>query len=437
MPGAINVRHVFYCPGYDAAADSRYRRLFVEEFARLAERFAVERDIGPVQQNEAVPSMRWAVAAGNGEWRTETIYEVLRWEDLIRRDLNRTWVKRGPLLLKGIAAAFRERTIFRLFRIDRHFAAGLFYPHFALLGLIVAALLVAYGATSLVDLVLPLSNVTTGIITVGFVVVLVRAAQPLLRQAYVYHLMDDWIFNRQNALGKRPDFDARLDQFARRIVAAVLEGDAQEILVVGHSTGVIVAIEVLTRALALDPQLNQHGPSLAVLTIGSRVPGAALWNGAYRLRETIARLATDPTVLWVEYQAPQDFLNAFRFDPVRDLRLDLGARTRTGPVIRSPRFKEILLPRTYRRRRWNLFRMHFQFLMANEIPGEYDYLMITCGPVSLADRIANPQAAVDRAYGTADQSRRCTVIGSESPGRNVSRQTGSTTAPAASCSRTL
>ena len=110
------------------------------------------------------------------------------------------------------------------------FAAGLFYPHFALLGLIVAALLVAYGATSLVDLVLPLSNVTTGIITVGFVVVLVRAAQPLLRQAYVYHLMDDWIFNRQNALGKRPDFDTRLDQFARRIVAAVLEGDAQEIL---------------------------------------------------------------------------------------------------------------------------------------------------------------------------------------------------------------
>ena len=128
MPGAINVRHVFYCPGYDAAADSRYRRLFVEEFARLAEHFAIERDIGPVQQDEAVPSMRWAVAANNGKWRTETTYEVVRWEDLIRRDLNRTWVKRGPLLLRGIVAAFRERTIFRLFRIDWHFAAGCSTP---------------------------------------------------------------------------------------------------------------------------------------------------------------------------------------------------------------------------------------------------------------------------------------------------------------------
>src|SRR5260370_2372040 len=89
----------------------------------------------------------------------------------------------------------------------------------------------------------------------------------------------------------------------------------------------------------------------------------------------------------------------------------------------------MLLRRADRRRRWNLFRMHFQLLMANEIPGEYDYLMITCGPVSLADRIANPQAAVDRAYGTADQSRRCTVIGNASPGRNSTPQTGPTPPP--------
>jgi hypothetical protein len=36
--------------------------------------------------------------------------------------------------------------------------------------------------------------------------------------------------------------------------------------------------------------------------------------------------------------------------------------------------------------------------MANEIPGEYDYPMIVCGPVFLADRIADPEAAVATAY---------------------------------------
>jgi len=37
--------------------------------------------------------------------------------------------------------------------------------------------------------------------------------------------------------------------------------------------------------------------------------------------------------------------------------------------------------------------------MANDIPGEYDYPMIACGPVSLADRTADPEAAISAVYG--------------------------------------
>jgi hypothetical protein len=118
---------------------------------------------------------------------------------------------------------------------------------------------------------------------------------------------------------------------------------------------------------------------------------------AAKLRGHVARLATEPSVLWVEYQAPQDVLCAFGFDPVRDLGLRLAGERR-NPTIRSAKFKEIILPGTYRKIRWNFFRMHFQFLMANEIPGEYDYPMIVCGSVSLADRIADPEAAVAAAY---------------------------------------
>ena len=102
---------------------------------------------------------------------------------------------------------------------------------------------------------------------------------------------------------------------------------------------------------------------------------------------------------WVEYQAPQDVLNAFGFEPVRDLQLDLGGAPPVNPKIRSARFKETLSPATYQKLRWNFFRVHFHFLAANEVPGEYDYLMIACGPTSLADRIADPEAAVRAAYG--------------------------------------
>ena len=51
------------------------------------------------------------------------------------------------------------------------------------------------------------------------------------------------------------------------------------------------------------------------------------------------------------------------------------AAPQLNPKIRSARFKETLLPATYRKIRWNFFRVHFHFLMANEVAGEYDYLL--------------------------------------------------------------
>ena len=399
MLNPIKRRSVLYCPGYDAIADRRYYRIMVTQFALLAAQFGIEREIGPVEADERIPCVRWTVVAGKGGWRTETSYEVLRWDDLIRRDLSRNWRKRGPLFLALIIASWRDRFMMRLFRMDWHFASLLIYPLVALLAILCATIAAGYGIASLVALFLPLPWWIKGLITITLAAFLARAAQPWLRKAYVYHVLDDWIFHWQDTLGRRPDFDARLDRFGQHLAAAAQDESVEEILVVGHSTGAIVAIESVARALTLDPKLGRRGPRLALLTIGARVPISALWSSAQRLRGAIARVATEASLLWVEYQAPQDPFHAFRFDPVRDLQLDLGACARVNPVIRSARFKQTLRPRTYRRLRLQFFRLHFQFLMANERPGECDYLMIACGPVSLADRIRDPEQAVIDAYG--------------------------------------
>jgi hypothetical protein len=46
------------------------------------------------------------------------------------------------------------------------------------------------------------------------------------------------------------------------------------------------------------------------------------------------------------------------------------------------RFRDMLLPEFYGRLRWNLFRMHYQFIMANDMRAPYDYFMLVCGPVT-------------------------------------------------------
>jgi hypothetical protein len=75
------------------------------------------------------------------------------------------------------------------------------------------------------------------------------------------------------------------------------------------------------------------------------------------------------------------------FEPARDLRLKVPKGQVANPMIRSAKFREIIDPGTYRQIRARPFRMHFQFLMANDYAGAYDIFALTLGPQCLRDRV--------------------------------------------------
>ncbi len=68
------------------------------------------------------------------------------------------------------------------------------------------------------------------------------------------------------------------------------------------------------------------------------------------------------------------------------------------------RFRDIIKPEHYKCFRWKFFRVHFQFVMANERPHAYDFFMIVCGPIPLSERMAVPDAAL--AIATGDPAAR-------------------------------
>lgn len=399
MQNPVTKRLVFYCPGYDPEADTRYRRLLAIGLGHLRRRFGIDRTIGPVEHDDRVPSLRWGVTASGKTWRTETVYEVLRWDDLVKRDLSRSWFERTPILLTCMFVALRERYIAKLFRVDWHFACMVVYPWVCLLAVVIGAAAVGCLAAFLIGLAAPLPPWVIAVAALVVALASLAAVHPLLKGAFVYGMLDDWIFNWQHGTEQRADIEARLDRFGERIVEAVRLTDAQEVLIVGHSSGSILAVEVAARVLARNPRIGTNGPALALLTIGAELPIVGFMPKAVGPRQAITDLTSSRSLLWVEYQAPQDVLNAFRFEPVRDLGLDLGGKPQTNPHIRSPRFGETMLPENYRKMKWKFLRIHFQFLMPVDIPGEYDYPMIACGPVALADRIADPAMAVRAGYG--------------------------------------
>jgi hypothetical protein len=93
-------------------------------------------------------------------------------------------------------------------------------------------------------------------------------------------------------------------------------------------------------------------------------------------------------------------MNFYPFDPIVGHGIDAGP-ARRNPTIVPVRFREIIKPEHYNLFRWKFFRVHFQFVMANERPHPYDFFMIVCGPVGLRERMARPEAALAIASGDA------------------------------------
>ncbi len=94
--------------------------------------------------------------------------------------------------------------------------------------------------------------------------------------------------------------------------------------------------------------------------------------------------------IWVEYQALVDIINVYKVDPV----VALGMPATGKPIVKIIRIRMMVEEHTYRRFRLNFLRIHRQAVMGNERRYFYDYYMLCCGPIALADRVENPDQAV-------------------------------------------
>jgi pimeloyl-ACP methyl ester carboxylesterase len=210
------------------------------------------------------------------------------------------------------------------------------------------------------------------------------------RMVSIGYALDDWYFARDLVHRARPPLEERLNRFAHELVRLVRETDADEIVVDGHSLGAPLSLSVVDRALKLDPQLGGRGKPLHLVSSGSSLLKVALHPAAAWLREAVGRVANAPAIYWVEYQALVDVINVYKVDPVTAL----GMAATGKPIVKIIRIRMMVEEHTYRRIQLNFLRIHRQAVMGNERRYFYDYYMLCCGPMALADRVDNPDQAV-------------------------------------------
>lgn len=389
----IRRRHVIYVPGYDPRGVAEYFRMFRTEFRKFIALYCLQGRIGKITAPPDRFSARWDIETKSRDWQVDTTYEFLRWEDIVRRDFARPVWWKILRALGVLAAMFTTGAFPRFVRANWRFAAFLAYPFMVLLGLVLLAILAGSLTASIIAALLPAPAVA---IVMGMAVAAASLAALLRwteRYTYMLYLFDDHASTHQFGNGERPDWGERFEIFAGYLVETAKAAAADEIVVVGHSSGSFIAVEVVARALARDPDLGRHGPKVTVLTVGANMPIVGFNPRAGSFRERLRRLATERDVLWIEYQSRKDVMNFYPFDPVAGHRLELGTERRNPTVVQVV-FRHIVLPENYPSFQWRFFRVHFQFVMANQRPAAYDYFMIICGPFPLALRAAQPDAAL-------------------------------------------
>ena len=396
----VQHRHIIYVQGYDPRGLAQYYRMFRTELRKFGRLYQLGATISRPQSSADGETASWTIETKAGDWQTRTSYDFLRFEDLIQRDLAAPiWTTVFHAVWIYWRLVFRG-TIARFFRANWRFATFITYPHFLLLLEALGSLGIACGfAKGLEALGVP--DVFSIMAAAAVFVALLGSVLKYTENAtYLLYLLSDTIWTWEFSHRQRPEWDQRIDRFAQYLVKVARSSDAEEIVVVGHSSGSFLGTEILARALRLDPDLGRHGPRMVLLTIGGNFPIVGFHAVSQEFRDHLRQLAVEPSIDWIDCQSRKDVMNFYPFDPVAGHGIDVGA-ARRNPTIVPVRFREIIKPEHYNLWRWQFFRIHFQFVMANEQPHPYDFFMIACGPILLSERMACPEAALAIATGDA------------------------------------
>lgn len=366
-------RRVIHLGGYDPMPPSAFAARFRRELARFAACWGVTAEVRPAEPDEA--NTRWTVTVAGPGWTTVTEHELVRWDDVIASHRDQPVLAR---LLAGLHAGLDfivHGAVWRYIITAWRYALFFAYPYLAL-GL------AFWLATWPLRALMPLLGLPGPLAALAGLGAGAAAVYWLIRHTHVGHLLDDWAFARHLARAQDPVIRSRLRDGAARAMATPPDED---LLIVGHSLGAVLAVDLIDEALKQPAATRPFG----FLALGSSILKIALHGRARGLVATLSRMNGSGRVTWIEYQALNDVMNFYRSDPVRILGLD-----GPSPILRQVRFRRMLSADYYARIKRNFFRLHCQFISGNDRRAPYDYMMTIAGPFHPAALARSPDGAI-------------------------------------------
>ncbi|WP_436883457.1 hypothetical protein [Enterobacter asburiae] len=383
----IKRRQVFYIHGFDPRGAGYYHRLYCEQSKLQTQVNGLDIHVSKRQRRSSYHHV-WQLSSGH----TETHYNYLGWDDIIRASWSRGWLAIFYDMFYFMCSYFATGRFIVFARISyKQLIAG-FYPIIYFFSGIAISLILAFNAAR----ALPVTLFPIWIYCClywGIISIVILLSMQTIRY-FDHRLAASWllriyVFLAQWSENNKPDLEQRICQFTDDIIHGVKNPDNEEVVIIAHSVGTILVVPVLAKVLTtLTCEEYFTNRRVVLITLGECIPLLSLQPSARDFRASLAQLGSDPRLFWLDYTAPTDGACFPLIDPITSCGLPRS--TNAGPLLLSPRFFTLYHAEHYKKLRRAWYAMHFLYLMATDKAGRYDFFSLTAGPLSVCQYVGEP-----------------------------------------------
>ena len=378
---SINRRQVFYIPGYEPRGPAFYEKLFRKHLLRFGRLHQLKLN---VKKTVIEPLFRRIQVDIEGQPELELTYDILDNADILRAHSEIPRWKFYWLLL-----FFTPKIIRSVFRpgcknVDWAWLVAM-APWLFVYTAVLCLTLCFSGSYWLLSVlgISPVFAVLFAFIPVFF---LWRTFEKHYRHQNIARIFDSGRFFLDGDDPVQENMHKRLEQFAEIIGQQIRLGKADEYVIVGHSSGSVLASRVV--ALLLEKEEFQNTP-LTMICMGSVYQLELCTQTHFDARNQVYKKLRDSRYLqWAEVFSTFDAFCPQRLNPC-DERLQ-PAENSTKPFYRSANFKKNLKPDKFQKLRRNLLWIHMQYILSSDNAVTFDYFKMLTGHSPAFDYLKNP-----------------------------------------------
>lgn len=372
---SVKKRIVYYLSGFDPRGVRHYHSLYKEHAKKQGQINGMEFHISP-RKKVHNHLYEWTIVADDQDQTVETQYRFLSWDDIIRDQWSSGIMSYYKDLIYCIAAYIFSGLVFSFAKASPKQMMAAFYPVVYLIGALAAAL---YAGISLYAWNGGWVSIVAGVLA-GWIIL--TLFERFGNRIGVFWLLRIYAFSVRWGRGEVRSIEERIDHFAEEIAKTVKNSDeVDEIVLVSHSVGTILAVSVLARAL----DMTEDWDKFAMVTLGECIPLVSFQPNAAEYRRELGRIALQTKLQWIDYTSPIDGA-CF---PLHDFMKSSGVilEEGTGPRYLSPRFHKLYDRINYLKLRRDWYKTHFLYLMSTQKCGSYDFFAMTAGAKSIRSKI--------------------------------------------------